>query len=1107
MQTLQQLLTTLTAIVMTLSGQVGNLSKHINYQGQLAQTFQTPLFVQGASGDTFGPSVSASFSNSSSPGNLIAVYVGWQGTTLNLSNVTSSCVSGGFTLLNNPTTATGLGRGTIGYGVITASSAPCTITATFSGGSSQILILAHEISGIDNSFPIDSFVIGVQNAPGTGIDAVTTGNITTSANGDYLFGATYSPNGSAITTGTNFNQRLYTATNANRRAMSEDKIQNLAGPISINFTGGTGYVTWITGAIAFRSASSPTPPILSAPIISSFSSSPPSIQNGQSSTLSWSVSGNPTPTLSINPGNINPSTSSGSTSVSPSQTTTYTLSASNSQGSVNANTTITVTAPPLPDTTPPSTPTNLIAAAISSSQINLSWTASTDAVGVTGYKIYRGGTQIGTSTSNGYSDNNLSPSTSYFYTVQAYDAASNISSQSSSVSATTQSNVPLPSGNYPWSNIISSDRAIDWSKVGASTIPNRTTICATLNPGATATQINSAIQACPNGQVVKLNAGTYNISSSIIPKSNVTLRGTGMGSTIIAGSTGFSGDGLIGSGNIGNWYLNDQTSYNLVSPQKGDTIIITASNHNWSVGDYIQIDQLEDLTGSTIISATSSQQPNSSGSCRNPSVSCRPVGQTVRIASIPASNQAVINTPLYWTYNKTPQATKISSFRTGMGFEDFTLDNTTSNNGKIIHFGGAIESWILRVEMIGVQTYGLFMYGNYKNTIRSSKFHEGYAGSGGGYTIMLWNRASENLFEDNIIYNIGETVLMDGSVSGNVIAYNYSTAPVYGGNSAGTSFGSHAAHPMFNLFEGNQTEGRFRFDYTWGTNSHQTMFRNRLINETNLAYNAVRNLVDLWAYARYMNVIGNVLGTVGQETIYQETSGPVNSSAKVVYAFGETSLWGNRGVDPNVLSTVFRQGNWDSVTNSIRWDEDIINSTRILPASFYLSSRPSWYGNCTWPAFGPDLTPMSNDIPAKRRFEGNSCGGLPLTTYTITSSTGGGGTISPSGTTSVNSGGSQTYTFTPNTGYRVASVTVDGTSQGSTSSYSFNNITTNHTISVSFSLITPIVGDFNNDGLVNSIDLSLMISAWNTSNSTYDLNHDSIINSLDYAILSNNWTL
>src|SRR5207249_385215 len=75
------------------------------------------------------------------------------------------------------------------------------------------------------------------------------------------------------------------------------------------------------------------------------------------------------------------------------------------------------------DTTKPSAPTNLTATAASSSQINLSWTASTDNVGVTGYYVYRGATQVGNPSSTTFNDTGLSASTSYSYTIKAYDAA------------------------------------------------------------------------------------------------------------------------------------------------------------------------------------------------------------------------------------------------------------------------------------------------------------------------------------------------------------------------------------------------------------------------------------------------------------------------------------------------------------------------------------------------------------------------------------------------------------------------------------------------------------------------------------------------------------
>jgi len=89
------------------------------------------------------------------------------------------------------------------------------------------------------------------------------------------------------------------------------------------------------------------------------------------------------------------------------------------------------------DTTAPSVPTNLNGSASSATQINLTWTASTDNVGVTGYRVYRGGTQIGTSATITYSDTTVVGSTTYSYTVAAYDAAGNVSAQSIAKSVST----------------------------------------------------------------------------------------------------------------------------------------------------------------------------------------------------------------------------------------------------------------------------------------------------------------------------------------------------------------------------------------------------------------------------------------------------------------------------------------------------------------------------------------------------------------------------------------------------------------------------------------------------------------------------------------------
>jgi hypothetical protein len=75
-------------------------------------------------------------------------------------------------------------------------------------------------------------------------------------------------------------------------------------------------------------------------------------------------------------------------------------------------------------------------------------------------------------------------------------------------------------------------------------------------------------------------------------------------------------------------------------------------------------------------------------------------------------------------------------------------------------------------------------------------------------------------------------------------------------------------------------------------------------------------------------------------------------------------------------------------------------------------------------------------------------------TYTITSSAGSNGAISPAGSRSVTYGGSQSYTITPNTGYQIASVLVDGASVGAVSSYTFSTVNANHTISATFTALT-----------------------------------------------------
>jgi hypothetical protein len=92
-----------------------------------------------------------------------------------------------------------------------------------------------------------------------------------------------------------------------------------------------------------------------------------------------------------------------------------------------------------PDSTPPSVPTGVSATAVSAADVQVGWSASTDDTAVTGYNVYRDGVQIGTTgaSTTSYDDTSVSASTTYSYTISAFDAAGNTSAQSDPAPVTT----------------------------------------------------------------------------------------------------------------------------------------------------------------------------------------------------------------------------------------------------------------------------------------------------------------------------------------------------------------------------------------------------------------------------------------------------------------------------------------------------------------------------------------------------------------------------------------------------------------------------------------------------------------------------------------------
>ena len=148
-------------------------------------------------------------------------------------------------------------------------------------------------------------------------------------------------------------------------------------------------------------------------------------------------------------------TSTSDTGLNPVTDYCYTVSAYDTVGNESAQSSQACETTP-PDFTPPTTPTNFVAVAVSADQIDLSWSPSTDDGVVSGYKIFRNGMYIQNTTDTSFSDTGLNSNTQYCYTVSAFDAAGNesaLSDQACLVTSWTITSIHAKSTLGMWTSI------------------------------------------------------------------------------------------------------------------------------------------------------------------------------------------------------------------------------------------------------------------------------------------------------------------------------------------------------------------------------------------------------------------------------------------------------------------------------------------------------------------------------------------------------------------------------------------------------------------------------------------------------------------------------
>jgi hypothetical protein len=522
--------------------------------------------------------------------------------------------------------------------------------------------------------------------------------------------------------------------------------------------------------------------------------------------------------------------------------------------------------------------------------------------------------------------------------------------------------------------IIAANRSIDWSQAGIpGGIPDRTTICATLSPGATAAQINAAIAACNNG-VVYLNAGTYNLSTGITfaGRDNVTLRGASPTRTIIKvaspdGCSGYYANICVEGSSIGTPPPSSNIHNWTAGFGKGATQITLDSASGVSVGSALVLDQLDDATdpGATAyISCSSSVSQENCPVTRTG----RSQQQFVRVVSV-SGNQVTISPGLHmpnWRASQQPQVWWWGESAEMNGIEDLTLDDTNGTETGGIVFRNAYTGWVKNIRSLNSNRNHIWLFRTARIEVRDSYFYGNKSSTTLSYGVESY-MTSDSLVINNIFQHVSRPIMM-GPASGSVYAYNYAIDMYYttplGWMNASIN-GSHDAGVVMNLFEGNIGTG-FLMDLYHGTGALPTLFRNRFTGkEPGKAQNT--SVINVWGYNRLANIVGNVLGTSGYHTKYEDSHvapGTPGSNDTSIYLLGYTGVDETTplGYDPVAVTTMLRWGNYDYVTGQTQWNAaeipagNPVPSTHTLPASMFLSSRPTWWGTMPWPAIGPDVS-------------------------------------------------------------------------------------------------------------------------------------------------------
>ncbi len=558
-----------------------------------------------------------------------------------------------------------------------------------------------------------------------------------------------------------------------------------------------------------------------------------------------------------------------------------------------------------------------------------------------------------------------------------------------------------------------------WAPGVQGGIPDRPTVCATLeasrfgNGTAEASAaIQSVIASCPAGQTVRLSAGRFLLNNHLLINKGITLRGAGAGQTVLQKTNGAKrfADRAVDAQPIivvgpNRWPKIDSTTSAALAADavKGSMSVVVSDARGFRRGQFVLLDE-DDYNTAAWMPVPRRLNTNANSAIwasdrivfqrHNPSEAYiddpfpasltwfsragRPLNEIKEITDVDGET-ITFSTPVHATYTRHRQA-QLTRY-TGehvhvrdVGIEDLTVTGGSDGN---IRFEAAAYSWMKDVENTLWLGEGVGVNHSFRVEIRDSTIHDGAwpQPGGAGYGISFAWGSSEVLVENNAVLNVNKVIVVRSSGAASVVGYNYMdngyifTMPEW--MEVGLN-GSHMVGGHHVLFEGNESFN-YDSDNTHGNAIAMTVFRNHLVGRRR-SFTGMSNArgAGLMFGSWWHTFIGNVIGEPGRMDgwIYEDPGdgslGHSTSqwgSAPAIWKLGYDPTHWEQAADPKVRSTTVRDGNFDYLTGTVRWDRD----ERALPPSLYLTSKPAFFGDHPWPWVDPTGTVKTGVLPAKLR--------------------------------------------------------------------------------------------------------------------------------------------